>query len=99
MTTSHRRYLSPGCFFLLFAYFAGTVGLAADNASRTLFGNRAVQRELGLSEEQQKKIDKILADIEQQIALEMKARGNSSKDVRDLADREEEVSDAVLAKQ
>jgi hypothetical protein len=72
---------------------------AAENANRALFGNRAVQRELNLSEAQQAKVDAILTETETEIARQLKAAaGNAANDDK-LTELEEKIADEVLERQ
>lgn len=78
------------------AVVAPTLGRAADNANRVLLGNKAVQRELKLSEEQQAKLDAILEDIEAEIQAKLKdAKVGKPDDRREI---ESEIADAVVAR-
>ena len=75
-----------------------SIGMSGDNRNRTLLGNRAVQRELKLSEEQQAKIDKILAEIEEEIERGVKATGVTKQDAPDkFASVEARIAESIIA--
>ena len=72
---------------------------AADTANRTLIGNRAVRRELGLSKRQQETIDRILTEMEDEIQTGLKAALAEKPLAKDAAESiEEKIAGEAIAR-
>lgn len=67
---------------------------AADKRNRTLFGNRAVQRDLKLTAEQQAEITRLLDEMEAEIARQVKEAAEKKQN-----ETEEDIATAVLTRQ
>ena len=74
-----------------------TASSAEENANRTLLGNRAVQKELRLTEKQQQQFDKLLAELEQRIADQITSAKKEIQDPDELADTTAEIENALIS--
>lgn len=71
---------------------------ASDKANRTLFGVRAVQKELNLTSEQQEKIDALITKMEAEIETQLKELDQKKSDAAEaetMAHRDEIVNSSV----
>lgn len=87
-----------GILALALVFVAAAAVIAQDKAHRTLFGNRAVQRELRLSEEQQARVDAILAEMEREIEDKVKAAEGTRTGAQERQQLESRISGEAVAR-
>ena len=78
---------------------AAASAMADESPQRTLFEHRSVQRELNLTDDQQKQVDEIVAEMRTKIAQRRKeaaAKAENEQEARTLGER---AADTVVAEQ